>query len=86
MGQGWWRRRRNELTVRGFSGVSLLIVDEALRVEDEVEALMPCLRLSRRRSGGSSAAIVSASISNLRGESNDLALALALACWRVRVR
>ena len=85
MGQGWWRRRRNELTVRGFSGVSLLIVDEALRVEDEVEALMPCLRLGRR-SGGSSAAIVSASISNLRGESNDLALALALACWRERVR
>ena len=34
----------NEVTARGFSAVSMLIVDEASRVEDELfGALMPCL-------------------------------------------
>ena len=34
----------NEATVRGFSAVSMLVIDEASRVEDSMyEALFPCL-------------------------------------------
>ena len=37
----------NEATVRGFSAVSMLVVDEASRVEDEIyDALLPCLAVA----------------------------------------
>jgi hypothetical protein len=40
----------NEATLRGFSGVTLLIIDEAARVADEVyDAVLPMLAVSRGR-------------------------------------
>ncbi len=72
-------------TVRGFSSVNLLVIDEASRVDDTLyKGLRPMLLVTElqdmeRWEGGSGKVRMGAQGA---GQHDDLVIALALACWR----